>query len=67
MKKIIFAVLVAGIIGNAYAYPVAYNRNSHVYHRHSCEWAKKCTKNCVNIDSSEAKRAGGRPCKVCGG
>ncbi len=67
MRKIIIALFVVGLVGGANAYPVSYNKNSHIYHKHNCEWAKKCTKNCVHIDSREAIRRGGRPCKVCGG
>lgn len=66
MKKLLIIFGVILFAGNAIAYPVKYNKNSHIYHKHSCEWAKKCTKNCIHIDSSEAKRRG-RPCKVCGG
>ena len=55
------------VCGTAIAHSVVYNKNSRIYHDHSCDWAHKCTKNCINIDSAEAKRRGGRPCKVCGG
>ena len=67
MKNVIVGVLCVFMCGGAMAYSVAYNKNSHIYHNHSCEWARKCTKNCITIDSSEAKSRGGRPCKVCGG
>lgn len=45
---------------------VAYNTSTGKYHCLSCQWALKCTRNCVNIALSEA-RARGVPCKVCGG
>ncbi len=67
MKKVIVTLSVCLCIGGANAYPVAFNKSSHIYHKHNCEWARKCTKNCINIDSLDAKRRGGRPCKVCGG
>lgn len=46
---------------------VYFNTNSRKYHHHSCEWARKCTRNCVTLPKSEAIRRGGIPCKVCGG
>ena len=72
MKKvlIIFAILLTSI-GTAYSYVtnnyVMYNVKSHIYHKPTCEWAIKCTKNCIKIDKKEAIKRGGRPCKVCGG
>jgi methylphosphotriester-DNA--protein-cysteine methyltransferase len=44
-----------------------YNVQSHIYHRESCTSARRCTKNCVTIKLSEAKKRGGRPCQICGG
>lgn len=69
MKKLFIAI---GLIlcigtGTAQAKSVYYNTNSQIYHKHSCEWAEKCTKNCKTMDHKEAKRRGGRPCRVCGG
>ena len=46
---------------------VAFNTQSRKFHRLSCRWAKKCTKNCVVIPLSEAIRRAGVACKVCGG
>lgn len=46
---------------------VYFNLQNKKYHCLTCEWAIKCTKNCVELDLSEAKRRGGIPCKVCGG
>lgn len=45
---------------------VFYNTNSQIYHNLNCIWAKKCTKNCILLDKSEAMTRG-RACKVCGG
>jgi hypothetical protein len=45
---------------------VAFNVETHKYHCLECRWALACTKNCVNIPLSEARRRG-VPCKVCGG
>jgi uncharacterized membrane protein len=46
---------------------VMFNTKSLKYHCPSCRWAKKCTRNCIKIMKSEAKKRGGIPCKVCGG
>lgn len=46
---------------------VSFNTQSLKYHGLSCTWAKKCTKNCVEIPLSEAISNGGMPCKICGG
>ena len=46
---------------------VAFNTESKKYHCLTCQWAKKCTRNCVVVALSEAKRRGGVPCKVCSG
>ena len=67
MKQFLITILCLFMCGAAIAHSVAFNTNSHIYHRHSCEWAQRCTKNCITIDSSDARARGGRPCKVCGG
>lgn len=46
---------------------VVYNTKTGKYHAPYCQWAKKCTVNCIKIDKQEAIRRGGVPCKVCGG
>lgn len=46
---------------------VYFNTNSHKFHNPHCEWAIKCTRNCIRIPYTEAIRRGGIPCKVCGG
>ena len=46
---------------------VAFNTKTLKYHCLSCEWAVKCTQNCITIRKSEAIKRGGVPCKVCGG
>lgn len=46
---------------------VYFNTQSLKYHRGDCEWAHRCTRNCVWLPLSEARRRGGIPCKVCGG
>nr|DAZ24993.1 MAG TPA: Metal binding domain of Ada [Caudoviricetes sp.] len=48
-------------------YKVAYNQKSHIYHNVGCEWARKCTQNCIFIMKSQAINRGGQSCKVCGG
>lgn len=42
-----------------------YNTKSHIYHYHSCRWAKKCTRNCINANLKKVLELGGRSCKVC--
>lgn len=46
---------------------VAFNVATKKYHCLSCQWAIKCTRNCIEVSKSEAKRSGGVACKVCGG
>ena len=46
---------------------VAFNTKTYKYHKLSCTWAKKCTRNCIIIPKSQAIKRGGVPCKVCGG
>jgi hypothetical protein len=46
---------------------VAFNVESRKYHCLTCRHALACTKSCIEISLSEAKRRGGVPCKVCGG
>ena len=46
---------------------VAFNTETLIYHRPSCRWALRCTRNCVSVTLSEARKRGGRACKVCGG
>lgn len=46
---------------------VAFNTKSLKFHCLSCEWAVKCTVNCIEISRTEAITRGGVPCKVCGG
>ena len=44
---------------------VIFNPKSLKFHKHYCEWAKKCRR-CIKIPKSEAVKQGGIPCKVCG-
>jgi len=68
MKKTCLALLILLAYQNsAFAYDVIFNTKTLVYHTPSCEWARKCTKNCVRIDQVLAQRRGGISCKVCGG
>ena len=46
---------------------VVFNTESLIYHRASCSAARRCTKNCVVIRLSEARKRQGRACKICGG
>ncbi|MCL1889805.1 MAG: hypothetical protein FWF99_04800 [Desulfovibrionaceae bacterium] len=68
MKKICLALLfLFALPSNAFAYDVMFNTKSRIYHTPSCGWARKCTKNCIKIDHTQAQQRGGVPCKVCGG
>lgn len=72
MKKYFLFILTALIIGagvqNAVsAEPVVYNTQTQKVHKVNCQWAKKCTKNCVKIDRKDAYARGGIRCKSCGG
>lgn len=46
---------------------VMFNQSSKKYHCPTCEWARKCTRNCVEVTRSEAQSLGGVACKVCKG
>ncbi|MFA6988885.1 MAG: hypothetical protein WC197_02345 [Candidatus Gastranaerophilaceae bacterium] len=46
---------------------VVFNVKTKKYHNAGCEWAKKCTRNCIYIKRSEVLKRNGIPCKVCGG
>jgi hypothetical protein len=46
---------------------IVYNLSNGKAHRHDCEWAEKCTKNCIYIDKEEMKGMFFIPCAVCGG
>ncbi len=46
---------------------VVFNTSSLIYHRASCSAARRCTRNCVTTTLSDARRRGGRACKLCGG
>lgn len=46
---------------------VVFNTKSLIYHSPNCEWAERCTVNCITVTRDEAEDEGGRPCKVCGG
>jgi methylphosphotriester-DNA--protein-cysteine methyltransferase len=44
-----------------------FNVESKIYHRMTCAAARRCTRNCVVMKLSEARRRGGRACKICRG
>lgn len=46
---------------------VVFNVQNKKMHKPNCEWADKCTKNCIYISREEAIKRGGIPCQVCGG
>ncbi len=70
VRRVLGAVLLATLCLAAAAdaeQKVAFNVESRKYHCLTCRHAIACTKNCIEISLSEAKRRGGVPCKVCGG
>jgi hypothetical protein len=46
---------------------VALNTKTLKFHCPQCEWAIRCTRNCVAVSLVEAKERGAVPCKVCHG
>ena len=46
---------------------VVYNISNGKLHLHDCEWAEKCTKNCIYLKKKELKKMFYVPCIVCGG
>lgn len=46
---------------------VVFNTKTLKYHKPGCQWAQKCTVNCIKTEKKDAKAKGGIPCKVCGG
>lgn len=55
------------LIAQAHEMVVMFNVKSLKFHNPACEWAQRCTRNCVAVPRSEALRRGGVPCKICGG
>jgi len=68
MKRIlcIFMAIIINLQLCVYAETVVYNPNSGIYHKVTCQHAKRCKK-CIKIEKKEAQQQGGRPCKNCGG
>ena len=64
---IVVLPLIFSVSGRGAEEKVAFNVETKKYHCLSCRWAIACTKNCIEITISEARRRGGVPCKVCGG
>ncbi|MCQ2957715.1 MAG: hypothetical protein MJ180_02310 [Candidatus Gastranaerophilales bacterium] len=46
---------------------VVYNLSNGKLHLPDCEWAQKCTKNCIYIKKKDLKKMFFVPCIVCGG
>ena len=44
-----------------------YNVSNAKMHTHDCEWAQKCTKNCVYLHKDEIQDMFYIPCAACGG
>lgn len=65
-----FAAIIIALpypVAGSPAEKVSFNTQSLKYHCPSCQWAKRCTKNCVTTTQADAEKRGGVPCKVCGG
>lgn len=70
MKKTLFLLLLLILGLPALASDstiVVLNINRMIYHNVNCQWAHRCTKNCIKTTKQEAIESGARPCKVCGG
>ena len=71
MKKLLSLILIFMIYFvssiSVFAETVVYNTKTGKYHSPYCQWAKKCTVNCIKLEKKDAKARGGIPCKVCGG
>lgn len=71
MKKFATAVLVFALFCMtsmvSFAETVVFNTKTYKFHKLYCQWAKKCTVNCITIEKREVVKRGGIPCKVCGG
>lgn len=46
---------------------IVYNLSNAKLHTSDCEWAVKCTKNCIFKDKDEIENMFFIPCAVCGG
>ncbi len=64
---LLFAAILLSSNTHTLAQTVIFNTKTYKYHSIHCQWALKCTKNCIKIDKKEAIRRGGIPCKVCNG
>ena len=70
-------VLGAAVLGSAIAWSVlparatdssvVLNTKTLKYHCPSCEWARRCTRNCISVSRAEAEARGAVACKVCQG
>jgi len=70
MKKIfvLFVILILSAVNTSVlADVVVYNVKTGKIHSPGCQWAQKCTVNCVRMERAKALKSGGVPCKVCGG
>jgi hypothetical protein len=63
---LLLAVIVSGVFASGEE-KVYFNVETKKYHCLTCRWAIACTRNCIKVPLSDAKRRGGVACKVCGG
>ncbi len=68
MKKILLLFITFFMFSAmVYAETVVFNTKTYKYHKPGCQWANRCTVNCIKIEKKDAIKRGGVPCKVCGG
>ena len=68
LKKFLISLIIMVIFGGiCFAETVVFNTKTLKYHKPTCQYAKKCTVNCIKIDKQQARQKNGKPCKVCGG
>ena len=61
-------IIKASVIKNVIKGDVyVYNLSNAKLHTPDCEWAEKCTKNCIFISKEQLKDMFYVPCMVCGG
>ena len=82
MKKLLYTTLFLLITNGSYAQEpfvinveknaiksnvAVYNLANAKMHTHDCQWAEKCTKNCIHLHKNETAGMFYIPCLVCGG
>lgn len=61
-------IIKASVIKNVIKGDVyVYNLSNAKLHTPDCEWAEKCTKNCIYVSKEQLQKMFYVPCAVCGG